>query len=237
MKHVESLAGSFSRSALRQPIFAILLFVPPLIGLGIRPLPGLLEHYLPKFDFSEWIPLFLAVTAGFPAYLYGFLASLILLDERDQDLLPAIRVTPLTDRGLIAAKLLPAMILALTGTPITLALSGQIFQISLSTAIAAAIIAVPSTAFYALIGTALARNKVQGISIGKVMGMTLLAPVLPVILPAPWSFLALLFPPAWIGRVLREPAHQGLWAVGGLLYTSVLAMLTWRWAMKRYFTE
>ncbi len=232
-----TLTGTFGRSALRQPVFAALLLAAPLLGLLIRPMPGLLERFVPGFDFYQWVPLFLAVTAGFPAYLFGFLASLMLLDERDSDLLPAMRVTPLSDGGLLAAKVLPAMILALVGTPIALSLSGQLSRISPGAVIAAALIAAPSAAFYALIAAALARNKVQGITIGKILGTVLPAPVLLVLLPPPWRFIALVFPSAWMGGVIGNHSLQlqWLWAAGGLLYASALALLAWRAAMKRYF--
>ena len=232
---IATLSSAFGRSALRQPVFTALLLVPPLLGLMIRPMPGLLTRYFPGFNFYEWVPLFLAVAAGFPAYLFGLLASLMLLDERDRDLLPALRVTPVTDSGLLAAKLCPVLILTLTGTPITLALSGQLSRLSPGAVIAAALIAVPSAAFYALIATALARSKVQGITIGKIMGTVLPAPVLLALLPAPWRFPALIFPSAWIGAVFMDTSHQGLWAMGGLIYVSVLALLAWRAAIKRYF--
>ena len=38
----KSLSSSFGRSALRQPVFTALLLIPPLLGLMIRPMPGLL---------------------------------------------------------------------------------------------------------------------------------------------------------------------------------------------------
>ena len=235
MNQAKSLTSAFGRSALRQPVFTALLLLPPLLGLMIRPMPVLLTRYFPLFDFHRWVPLFLAVAAGFPAYLFGLLASLMLLDERDRDLLPALRVTPITDRGLLAAKVFPALILALAGTPTALALSGQLSRLSPVAVIAAALIAVPSAAFYTLAAAALARNKVQGITIGKIMGTVLPAPVLLALLPAPWGCIALVFPSAWIGGMFMDPSHQGLWAMGGLAYSSILALLAWRPAMKRYF--
>ena len=150
MNQAKSLTSAFGRSALRQPESTALLLLPSLLGLMIRPIPILLARYFPLFDSSRWIPLFLSVAACFPAYLFGLPTSLMLLDERDRNLLPALMVTPVTDRGLLAAKVFPALILALTGTPIALALSGQLFRISPGAVIAAALIAVPSAAFYTL---------------------------------------------------------------------------------------
>jgi len=236
-RRIGTHTAGFGRTVLRQPVFAVLLLIPPLTGLMIRPLSGILGYYLPDFDFSEWVPLFLALTAGFPAYLFGFLSSLILLDERDRGLLPALRVTPLSDRGLLAAKLIPAMMLSLFGTPAALALSGQAYRISPAALAAAAIIAVPTTAFYALAGTSLARNKVQGISIGKVMGLLLIGPVLLAMLPAPWRFFSLIFPSAWLGWLIEDPVNQIYRAAGGFLYVTALSMIKWRGAMKRYFEE
>jgi hypothetical protein len=43
----KSFTSAFSRSTLRQPVFFALLLVSPLLGLVIRPMPGLLGRYLP----------------------------------------------------------------------------------------------------------------------------------------------------------------------------------------------
>jgi hypothetical protein len=206
-----------------------------MLGLMIRPLPELAGRFLPSFDVQEWMPLILAVVAGFPSYLFGLLATLMLLDERDRGLLPALRVTPMTDASLINAKILPALLLAAAGTPVALLLSGQASHLTPAGITAAALIAGPSAAFYALTGTALARNKVQGITAGKIMGTVLPAPVLLALLPEPWRWMSLIFPSTWIGAVFMDPGREWIWAGVGLVYTLMLALAAWTYGKKRYF--
>lgn len=232
---VRALGGVFWRSALRQPIFTALLLVPPALGLMIRPMPALAARYLPAFDIQQWMPLFLAVVAGFPAYLFGLLAALMLLDERDRELLPALRVTPVSDRGLLLAKIVPASILAIIGTPTALLLSGQAAVIAPMGILAASLIAGPSLVFYAITASSLAGTKVQGITIGKIMGTVLPAPVLLALLPGPWRWGALIFPSSWVGGIFLDSENQWLWAAGGLVYTSALVLLVWKSGIKRYF--
>jgi hypothetical protein len=231
----KSFTSAFSRSTLRQPVFIALLLVSPLLGLVIRPMPGLLGRYLPNFDFEVQVPLILAVVAGFPAYLFGLLGALMLLDERDRDLLPAFQVTPISDRGLLSAKVVPAMMLAFAGTPCALLLSGQVHSLTPGAVIIAAFIAAPSAAFYALLAASLAGNKVQGITIGKIMGTALPAPVLLVLIPGSWRYAALIFPPSWAAGVFMNVDLRWPWIIGGLVYVSVLAVLAWNLARKRYF--
>lgn len=230
-------SAAFWRSALRQPVFAALLLIPPLLGLVIRPMPALTARYLPTFEVQLWMPLILAVVAGFPAYLFGLLAALMLLDERDRGLLPALRITPMRDIDLLLAKIIPAFLLATAGTPAALLLSGQASVITPMGIITAALIAGPSAVFYAITASALAGTKVQGITIGKLMGTVLPAPVLLALLPVPWRWGALVFPSSWMGAVILDTPNQWVWASLGLIYTSALALVVWKAGMKRYFSR
>lgn len=234
---VRLLGAAFWRNALRQPIFAALLLISPMLGLIIRPMPALAARYLPAFDIQRWIPLFLAVVAGFPAYLFGLLAALMLLDERDRDLLPALQVSPVSDRGLFLAKIVPAFLLSTAGTPIALLLTGQSGAITPTGIIAATLIAGPSVVFYTVTASALAGTKVQGITIGKLMGTVLPAPVLLALLPGPWRWAALIFPSSWMGGVFLDPINQWFWAAGGLIYSSALVLMVWKFGMRRYFRK
>jgi len=229
------LAESFGRSALRQPVFTALLLLPAAMGLLLRPLPAGLALAAPDFDPTPWMPLFLGIVAGFPPYLFGLLAGLMLLDGRDRHLLPALRATPISDRGLLAAKSAPAALMAMIGTPITLILSGKITDIPFGAVIASGLIAGPSTVFTALIVTSLARNKVQGMTVSKILGTLLAAPAAFLLAAEPWRYSFLVFPPAWIGAAFNHPEDWLLWSAGGFVYTGTLALLVGKAAMRRYF--
>ena len=230
-----ALLESFGRSALRQPIYTLLLLLPPLMGLLIRPLLLLLRRYLPSFDIDAWIPLILAVTAGFPPYLFGLLSALMLLDERDCDLLPALRVTPVGERSLLAAKILPAALLSLAGVPAALLFSGLAHRIPAWSPAVLGLMAAPTAAFYALLVTGLSGSKVQALTWGKILGTALAVPVLLEILPSPWRFGALAFPSSWMAALCIEERGGAVWAAGGLLYAILLVLLSWRMARRKYF--
>ena len=237
-----ALADAFGRNALRRPVYAALLVVPPLMGLLIRPMPLLLGRLFPAFDFAAWMPLFLAVAAGFPPYLFGLLAALQLLDERDCGLLPAFRVSPMSKNALLAAKAVPAAALAAFGTAAALLLTGQAASVPPFCIAAAGIIAAPSAVFYALVVTGLARTKLQGLTAGKVLGTVLPAPVIWSLAPSPWRWFALPFPSTWAGAAMTV---SGASAAGtavfrsavGMVYVSVLATLAWILSRRRYFSD
>lgn len=233
---VLSLADAFGRSTLRQPVYILLLIAPFLMGLLIRLLPVLFTRFFPAFDYKAWMPLILAVTAGFPPYLYGLLASLQLLDERDRGLLPAFRVSPMSEGTLLAAKAVPAALMAALGTVPALLLSGQADSVSSLAILAAGFIAAPSAIFYTFIATSLSRSKVQGLTAGKILGIPLLAPVLWVLTPNPWRWAATIFPSAWAGAAMTGPGTAATWFLGGFVYVSLLAVLSGLLARRNYFT-
>ncbi|MDF1566743.1 MAG: hypothetical protein P1P77_01855 [Spirochaetaceae bacterium] len=230
------LAESFGRSALRRPVFTVLLLLPAAMGLLLRPLPAGLALAAPGFDPTPWMPLFLGVVAGFPPYLFGLLTGLMLLDERDRHLHPALRATPISDRGLLAAKAAPAALMAMIGTPITLILSGKMAEIPFGAVIASGLIAAPYTVFNALIAASLARNKVQGMTVSKILGTLLAAPAAFLLAAEPWRYSFLVFPATWISAAFNYPEDWVFWSAGGFIYAGTLALFAGKTAMHRYFS-
>ena len=229
------LAETFARSAIRQPVFAVLLVVPPVMGLFLRLALSLLDRRLPGFDSNVLLPLLLAVTAGFPPYLYGLLASLMLLDERDRDLVPALRVTPISLDGLLLAKIVPASVLTFAAVPVTLNLSGRIGVLPVWTPIAGGLLAAVLAALYTLVIIRFSATKVQALTAGKILGTALIAPTALVFLPRPWSTAFLLVPGNWIASSFLRPSGL-LYAAIGLVYITGLTLLFWKTGRKRYFS-
>ncbi len=230
-----ALTAAFGRSALRQPIFALLLFVPLLMGLFLRLAMGFLSRYFPNLEPAPWIPLILAITATFPPYLYGILASLMLLDEKDRELLPVFLTTPIRKRSLILAKLAPAAVLAAIGAPTCIGLSGLSSYLPASAPILCGLIAVPLTLFYGLFILRMSGNKVQALTFAKISGSLLIAPVGLALLNPPWRFLFLVMPGTPMAAMLTE-GHSMLWFLPAIVYPGVITWLLWKPALNSYFS-
>lgn len=229
-----ALLESFGRSVLRQPIFTVIVFLAPAMGLVVRLCLVLLGRYLPAFDAGPWIPLILAVSAGFPPYLYGLLAALMLLDEKDKGLLPALRTTPITDRSLLTSRTGPAAVLASVGAPLTIYLSGESGLFPPWIPPVMGILAAPLTVFYTLLVIRLSSTKVQALTVGKILSVLIMTPIGWALLPDPWRFAALVFPATPMASTLTG-SRGVIWALTAFTYSLALLLLLRGGARRYYF--
>ena len=205
------------------------------MGLFLRLVLVSLDRFLPGFDYRPWIPLLLAVTAGFPPYLYGLLSALILLDEKDRDILPALRVTPLSNASILMTRIFPAAVPAAAAVPACLYLSGQSQSLAFRSPAAAGILGALLSIFNSLVVIRLSSTKVQALTVGKLLGTVLLLPAAFVLLSPPWNYLTLILPGTWLAPLLLS--SQGvLWGAAGLIYTLVLTAFAWRSTLRSYFS-
>lgn len=165
-----------------------------------------------------------------PALLIGWITGFLFLEERDDGPMAAIAVTSIGLAGLAAFRLCVAMALTagLTFLGCLLLQSGLGFGVSLSVALLGGV----QAASIALLLPALARNKVEGLALIKVINITALVPLL-AILDSPFKYLAAIVPSYWIGELLAlapvpmPPLLALLFAVPvhGLVFVAV-----YRWA-------
>lgn len=134
-----------------------------------------------------------------PAALLGWVAGFLLLEDRDEGTLTAVSVTPAGKTGYFAYRTTVAgaavVAIVLASLPIVAPDAGPArgLAIALMIGVEAAIIA-------ALLPT-LARNKVEGLALSKVMNLAILAPLVAIV-AAPWRYAAGIVPSYWIGEML-----------------------------------
>lgn len=210
----------------------VLIALPPFMGVLVRLAIAVISDRFPGWDIRRFYPLILGTVAAMVPYFNGLLAGLLLLEERDQGISPALRVTPLSDRGILLAKALPAAALAALGTPAALYLTG-LYKAPLGITTGISLLAALQTLFGIAILLLFARTKVQGLAVGKLMGFGLLAPALWFFVPATGRFTALIFPAGWFAAAIA--GHRPAAAVlTGFLYHVVLIVALESAVRRRY---
>jgi fluoroquinolone transport system permease protein len=161
-----------------------------------------------------------------PGAILGWIYGFLLLEDRDDNVLMAIEITPLGKTGFIVWRLASVFALAFTlnavMAPLMLPGNGAIAAVGL--VILASLHAL-TTALFLL---AFAANKVEGLALTKLVNIALLAPLL-ALLPAPWRWLAAPIPPFWLGEMLafgENPLPMALAFGLGLIATlAVISLL------------
>ncbi|MFI6290407.1 ABC transporter permease [Nonomuraea sp. NPDC050790] len=242
------MIGAFGRNDLRtvrrDSLLAGVLLGPFLYAAFLWFLPAATTVAERQWAF-DLIPYRSLIISAFcvmgPPLLLCAVMALQLLDERDQRTMSALRVTP------VPPGLYPAYRAAITGTVTTLmiiaslavsrTLTAQELVRSIPVAISAGLLA-PIMGF---LMASLARNKVEGLAVMRVLGLTVFTiPFVPFFfLHEPWQLAFGILPPYWPMRAfwaLMDGGAYWPYLLAGLLYNTVLC-LTLLKALNRRLTR
>lgn len=217
------------RNIRRDSMLNWLILMPFVLALvlrfGIPPLQQtLLDSY--NFDLTPYYPL--VMSYGFllmPPILFGMMIGFLLLDERDDDTLTALRVTPLTLNNYIGYRIFVPMVLSFVLTILTFPIIG-LGGLPLGQLMLVSLMGMPMAPIFALYVANFAKNKVQGFALVKASGSLFAAPFLAFFIDSNWELLFGMIPTYW-GLKLYWLFDEGVTAVwpyviAGLLLQGVV---------------
>ncbi|GAB3430983.1 hypothetical protein [Flindersiella endophytica] len=236
---VFNAVGAFGRNDLRSirrdTILVGVGFGPFIYALAMWFLPPLTrmldERY--AFDLTPYHHLIVSafVIIG-PIAVLGALAGLMLLDDKDQHTLAALRVAPVPP--LTYPLYRAVMITAVTTVSITaaLALTRQVPAALVLKSIPIALVCGTGAAVVGLLMPAVAGNKVEGLAVMRAIGMLLFGlPLVPWWLDSPVQLLFGLLPTYWPAKaywLAAAGATYWPYILGGLAYNSLLTFVLLR---------
>ena len=203
-------------------------------GLSIGPAAGFwfgraaMDHaVLAAFGFAQFSAYLVPVVLVLPALLIGWVTGFLMLEDRDDGALLALDVTPPGKAGFLAYRVTVTAGVAagvtLFAAPLVIPDSGAGLVLLVALFIAAeAVIA-------ALLLPVIARNKVEGLALTKLINIASLAPLV-AFAPSPWRYIAGILPPYWVGELVWPlPASSiGLpvaAALGTVVHLATIALL------------
>lgn len=228
---VRALGPIEARSIRRDELLRWLLILPPLLTLGARFLLPAVAARLSTtlgIDIGAIVPLVIgmvALTIG--PILCGMVVGFLLLDQRDDGTLTALRVTPLPPALYLAYRVGLPMAICLPVTALAIWASG--ISGDLAGLLAALAAGLPIAPLAALLLAVFATNKVQGVALMKAMSVLFIAPLAALFIAEPWRRLFGVFPTFWPVALL-DMARAGaptLWTAlaAGLAYDAALLWL------------
>jgi fluoroquinolone transport system permease protein len=202
---IRALGPLDARGVGRDALLRWLIVLPIGIALAIRGvLPALLERAAPLLPFDPlalYAPLMAYVLLLITPLLTGMVIGFQLLDQRDDGVLDALRVTPPRLRGYLAYKLTLPVLVGIGLTMITFPLAGLNAGGPVALLLAALAIA-PHGPLFALFLAGFAANKVQGFALTKISNVLLMLPIAALFVPAAWQPLLAVAPGYWPARLL-----------------------------------
>lgn len=216
--------ASIRRDSMLRWMFAM----PVLFALMFRGLAALASDWLAGFgvDLAEYYPLIAALLVLLAPMLYGVVVGFLLLDQKDDQTLTALRVTPLTARGYLAYRIAIPVALSVLMTPVVLALSG-FSGLGLGQGLLAGFAAAPLAPAFALFMAAFASNKVQGFALMKAAGVINWPPLLAWFVESDWQLAFGIVPTYWPAKFTwaLEAGDPAAW-VYFFVAVTILALVT-----------
>ena len=216
------------KNVLRDSLLRWMLGLPLLITLLFRwGLPPVAEWLAQRFGiqllaYETLIASFLVMVTPM---LFGTVIGFLLLDQKDDQTLTALEVTPLSGRGYLLYRLGVPLLISIALTPVMLELSG-LAVVPPGRQLLAALAAAPVASAYALFLASYARNKVQGFALVKAAGALNWPPIIAWFVAPPYQWLFGLCPTYWPVKLYWELDAGGWGAAlalaGGLAYLAAL---------------
>ncbi len=223
-----------ARSIWRDSLLQWMLVIPVLPSLLVRwGIPELAAWLNQSYGFylPDYYPLIMSFFPLFVPMLVGVVIGFLLLDERDDRTLTALRVTPLRLADYLVYRISLPTLLSLILTIICFRLAGLI-EFPFWPLLAIALVASLEGPISALLLGVFASNKVVGLAMFKGFSIFFLAPLAVFFINSNWQLLAGIMPTYWPVKSLWQ-CYNGnpdwlLYLIFGLLAHVIVLLILLR---------
>ena len=218
-----ALLRADARLLWRDPLLSWVLLIPLGMALLLRVLIPKIGEALAAangFDLAPYHPLIMGGYLMTAPGIVGMVIGFLLLDERDERTLMALRVTPLSMRGYLAYRVALPLVAGTLATLVGYPLVG-ISPLPLTSLVFLTLVAGLWAPLLALLLATAAPNKVAGFAVMKTLNSVNLLPIASFFLPTPVQWVAGILPPYWPMRALWSAAAGE--AFGAYLIIGALA--------------
>ncbi len=225
-----------ARTVFRDSSLRWMILIPVATTLLIRwGVPPLAEALMEQNGFNL-VPYYPTIMAYFFIMLcpmvFSMLTGFVLLDERDENTLTALAVTPLSLNLYFAYRIAIPIALTIILLFLIFPLSG-IVALAWGDILIAALAAAPTAPMFALFLASVANNKVQGFALMKLTGLPLFIPIFAYFVDSTWEYAFGIIPTFWPMKTywLLQAGGPGVWwhlAVSLLYQGALVAVLVRR---------
>lgn len=234
MHKIKVLGNSLFKSIARDSFMIFILVIPIFIAILFRFVMPILQGYLLQyFDLSEYYDFATIFILVMGPMMSGMVIGFNLLDDRDEDILSYMAITPIRKEGYLLFKVFAPMVMFFVQAIFILFIF-NIGNINFLKIIPLLVLLAMETPMYALIMASFASNKVEGLAFGKLMGISLAGPFLSYFFPSAWRFFGGVFPTFWISEsYFSTGIFYGIFLLIGLVLHLVMLWRTMRIFIKR----
>ena len=234
MSKIKVLGSSLFKSITRDSFMLFILVIPVFVATLFRFVMPILQGYLIQyFDLSEYYDFVTIFILVMGPMMSGMVIGFNLLDDRDENILTYMAITPIRKEGYLLFKVFAPMVAVFVQSAFILLIFnlGDIDYIKILPLI---VLCALETPMYALIMASFASNKVEGLAFGKLMGISLIGPFVSFFLPSAWRFAAGILPPFWICEsYFASGSFYFIFLVIGLVFHVIMLWWTLKLFIRR----
>ena len=195
------LAINDLKMIVRDRMLAIVFCLPFLLLVaGALAIPEISGRFIDLSPYSCLVMSFVLIQI---AVLFGFVYAFLMIDERDENILNALRVVPISPPVFLLSRLSGASLFAFLYSVLAFVILGlvkipvlAIFLISLTFALLAPVIALLIVTF--------SGNKVDAIAVFKGVDLFIMLPLVSLFISGSWKFIFGMFPHFWAIYTFEE---------------------------------
>jgi fluoroquinolone transport system permease protein len=229
MKAILAFGKNDARNISRDSLLLYVIAIPWVMVVLTRLLVPALTTWLAeqvRFDLVPYYPLILSFffVLEIPM-LFGLVFGLLILDERDDNTLTALRVTPFSMTSYLLYRMMVASGLSIGYVLVLLPLTGMMDIGLLPATVPIAVLTGLLAPILALLLVSFASNKVEGLALMKASGILLLGPLAAYFITSQWQLLLGILPGYWPAKafwVASEGGNMWPYLIVGFVYYAVL---------------
>ncbi len=241
MLRILSAFGSNDLKSIRRDSLLLgIILAPWLFVITPRLLvPGLTEFLMTRYDFDlvPFYPLILIFLflLNLPL-LFGTLMGFLVLEERDDNTLTALRVTPISIKSFVTYRVSIAIFITILYNLICMPLTGLIPLSAMPAIVPSVLLASLFAPTAGLFLVSFANNKVEGLALTKGFSLLVMGPLFSYFVDREWQFIFGILPTYWSAKVFwlaLADRIYGIYFLVGLVYNLLLLL----WFIRRFQME
>lgn len=221
---------------LRDKMYLFFALYPFILGVAGYYLVDYINDTSPGSPWANILAMIFIIMTGF---VYGALTAFTLLDDKDDNVLMSLKITPISVKYYVIVKLVISFIFGFIATIAIIYATGFLDGSNFGIIMLIAIVGAIQAPGVALIVNSFADNKVEGFVIMKLSGLILILPVLAFFVTGWIQNLLGIAPGYWAARIIElelVPSETGsalLTFIMGVAYNLVFLWLLMKFYVKR----
>lgn len=224
---------------LRDPMMSFMVFYPILFGIVGRFILPLVADTA-GFNLEHFTDLVLVILTLMTPHVYGAVIGFSILDDRDDNILSSIKVTPLSIHQFLSFKLVAVFILCFVACVFVMWFS-NIGNIHLGAMLALAFLVSLAAPMTGLLINALSQNKIEGFAVMKGLGTIILFPIIAIFFVDKKEFIFAFAPGFWPAKAISTLVRgegalllsYNQYYLVGLVYILLLNLATYRLFLRK----